>query len=219
MATSVKICGCARIADAKQAADLGAWAVGMIMWPGSPRACPPEVAEEISASLRRRLHLAGVFVNATLDEVALAADRYSLAILQLHGDEGPAYAREAARRTGAKVMKAMPARDAAAVRDLERFHTDFHLLDAHVPGLRGGTGENFDWELARRHSGHSPLVLSGGLNPENVGDAVAAVEPFAVDVASGVEASPGVKDPERVEAFFAAVAATAPVIDPEQAPA
>jgi len=219
MATSVKICGCARIADAKQAADLGAWAVGMIMWPGSPRACPPEVAEEISASLRRRLHLAGVFVNATLDEVALAADRYSLAILQLHGDEGPAYAREAARRTGAKVMKAMPARDAAAVRDLERFHTDFHLLDAHVPGLRGGTGENFDWELARRHSGHSPLVLSGGLNPENVGDAVAAVEPFAVDVASGVEASPGVKDPERVEAFFAAVAATEPVIDPEQAPA
>jgi len=219
MATSVKICGCARIADAKQAADLGAWAVGMIMWPGSPRACPAEVAEEISASLRRRLHLAGVFVNATLDEVALAADRYSLAILQLHGDEGPAYAREAARRTGAKVMKAMPARDAAAVRDLERFHTDFHLLDAHVPGLRGGTGENFDWELARRHSGHSPLVLSGGLNPENVGDAVAAVEPFAVDVASGVEASPGVKDPERVEAFFAAVAATAPVIDPEQAPA
>lgn len=219
MAPSVKICGCARTEDAKQAADLGAWAVGMIMWSASPRACPPEVAEEISATLRRRVELAGVFVNATLDEVALAADRYSLAILQLHGDEGPAYAREAARRTGAKVMKAMPARDAAAVRDLERFHTDFHLLDAHVPGLRGGTGENFDWELARRHSGHSPLVLSGGLNPENVGDAVAAVEPFAVDVASGVEASPGVKDPERVEAFFDAVAATAPVIDPEQAPA
>lgn len=219
MATSVKICGCARTEDAKQAADLGAWAVGMIMWPGSPRACPPEVAEEISASLRRRLHLAAVFVNATLDEVALAADRYSLSILQLHGDEGPAYAREAARRTGAKVMKAIPARDAAAVRDLERFHTDFHLLDAHVPGLRGGTGENFDWELARRHAGHTPLVLSGGLNPENVGDAVAAVEPFAVDVASGVEASPGVKDPERMEAFFAAVAATAPVIDPEEAPA
>jgi len=219
MATSVKICGCARTEDAKQAADLGAWALGMIMWSGSPRACPPEVAEEISATLRRRVQLAGVFVNATLDEVALAADRYSLSILQLHGDEGPAYAREAARRTGAKVMKAIPARDAAAVRDLERFHTDFHLLDAHVPGLRGGTGENFDWELARRHSGHTPLVLSGGLKPENVGDAVAAVEPFAVDVASGVEASPGVKDPERVEAFFAAVAATAPVIDPEQAPA
>jgi len=219
VSTQVKICGCARTEDAKHAADLGAWAVGMIMWSGSPRACPPEVAEEISATLRRRVHLAGVFVNATLDEVALAADRYSLSILQLHGDEGPAYAREAARRTGAKVMKAIPARDAAAVRDLERFHTDFHLLDAHVPGLRGGTGENFDWELARRHAGHTPLVLSGGLNPENVGDAVAAVEPFAVDVASGVEASPGVKDPERMEAFFAAVAATAPVIDPEEAPA
>ena len=86
---------------------------------------------------------------------------------------GPRLRREAARRTGAKVMKAIPARDAAAVRDLERFHTDLHLLDAHVPGLRGGTGENFDWELARRHSGRTPLVLSGGLKPENVGEAVA----------------------------------------------
>lgn len=215
--TSIKICGCARAEDAKLAADLGAWAVGMILWPDSPRACPPEVSEEISARLRRRVELVGVFVNATLDEVALAADRYSLSILQLHGDEGPAYAREAARRTGAKVMKAIPARDAAAVRDLERFHTDLHLLDAHVPGLRGGTGENFDWELARRHSGHTPLVLSGGLTPENVGEAVAAVEPFAVDVASGVEASPGVKDPARMRAFFAAVAA--PASDPERAPA
>ena len=219
MPTQVKICGCARLQDAQQAADLGAWAVGMIMWAGSPRACPTDVAEEISAHLRRKVELAGVFVNATLEEVALAADRYSLSILQLHGDEGPAYSREAARRTGAKVMKAIPARDAAAVRDLERFHTDLHLLDAHVPGLRGGTGENFDWELARRHAGRTPLVLSGGLTPENVGQAVGAVEPFAVDVASGVEASPGVKDPARVEAFFSAVAATEPAGEPEQAPA
>ena len=219
MTTRVKICGCARTEDAKLAADLGAWAVGMILWPGSPRVCPPEAAEEISALLRRRVEIVGVFVNATLDDVALAADRYALSILQLHGDEGPAYAREAARRTGARVMKAIPARDAAAVRDLERFHTDFHLMDAHVPGLRGGTGENFDWELARRHAGRTPLVLSGGLTPENVGDAVAAVEPFGVDVASGVEASPGVKDPARVEAFLAAVAATAPASDTEQAPA
>lgn len=219
VSTKVKICGCARPEDALLAAELGAWAVGMILWPGSPRACPPEVAEEIGSGLRRRLELVGVFVNATLDEVALAADRYSLSILQLHGDEGPAYCREAARRTGAHVMKAVRARDAAAVRDLERFYTDLHLLDAHVPGLRGGTGESFDWQLAHRHRGNTPLVLSGGLTPENVSEAVATVRPFAADVASGVEASPGVKDPERVEAFFAAVAAAAPADDPERAPA
>ena len=207
MSTKVKICGCARAEDAKLAADLGAWAVGMILWPDSPRACPPEVSEEISARLRRRVELAGVFVNATLDEVALAADRFSLSILQLHGDEGPAYCREAARRTGAKVMKAVRVKDAASVRDLGAFHTDFHLLDANVPGMLGGTGETFSWDLAKAHLGEVPLVLSGGITPDNAGDAVRRVRPFAIDSASGTEAKPGRKDPAKVAALFAAVAA------------
>ena len=208
--TKVKVCGITRGEDAEEAARLGAWALGMIFWPGSPRACTPQAAEEIGQALKRRTELAGVFVNATLDEVAALADRCSLTLLQLHGDEGPVYCREAARRTGCKIMKAVRVRDAASVDGLRAFPTDFHLLDAHVPGRRGGTGESFNWELARRHRGPAPLVLSGGLNAGNVGEAIAAVHPFAVDSASGTEASPGVKDPARLEAFFDAVQAADP---------
>jgi phosphoribosylanthranilate isomerase len=203
--TRVKICGITRRPDARQAADLGAWAVGMVFWPDSPRRCAVEEAEAIGAELRRRLELVGVFVNATLDEVASTADRCALTIVQLHGDEGPAYCREAARRTGCKVMKAVRVRDGAQVRDLQRFHTDLHLLDAYSPRTPGGTGETFTWELAREHGEDPPVVLSGGLTPENVGEAIAAARPFAVDTASGTEAAPGRKDPAKVKAFFRAV--------------
>jgi len=203
--TRVKICGVTNVGDALHAAELGAWAVGLILWPGSSRACPPDAAEEIGARLRRRVDVTGVFVNATLDEVAEAAERFSLEILQLHGDEGPAYCREAARRTGCRVMKAVRVRSAATIRALEPFHTDLHLLDAHVPGRRGGTGESFDWQVARTHPRRVPVVLSGGLTPDNVGEGIAAVEPYAVDSASGTEAAPGVKDRARVETFFRAV--------------
>lgn len=204
--TRVKSCGITNLDDARMATDLGAWAIGLILWPESKRACPPEVAEEIGALLHRRLEITGVFVNATLDEVALAADRYKLSLLQLHGDEGPAYCREAARRTGAKVMKAIRVKDAASVRDLDAFYTGFHLLDAYVPDHRGGTGETFEWDLVRHHRGSVPVVLSGGLTPDNVADAVATVQPYAVDSASGTELAPGRKDPGLMEAFFNAVA-------------
>jgi phosphoribosylanthranilate isomerase len=130
-------------------------------------------------------------------------------MVQLHGDEGPAFCGEVARRTGAKVMKAGQVRTAADVRALEAFHTDFHLLDAHIPGLRGGTGETFDWELVTARRSKVPLVLSGGLRPENVAAGIAATHPFAVDTASGTEASPGIKDPAKVAAFVEAVNATA----------
>jgi phosphoribosylanthranilate isomerase len=203
--TRVKICGVSDPADARRVADLGAWALGMIFWAPSPRACPLDAAEQIGAEQHRRLELAGVFVNATLDDVADTADRCRLSLLQLHGDEGPAYCREAARRTGAKVMKAVRVRDAAQVQDLGRFATDYHLLDAYSPRAPGGTGESFDWELARLHPGTPPVVLSGGLTPENVGEAIAYARPFAVDVASGTEAEPGRKDPAKLAAFFAAV--------------
>jgi phosphoribosylanthranilate isomerase len=205
--TRVKACGITNGGDAKLAVDLGAWALGLIFWSQSPRACPLEEAEAIGSELRRRVELVGVFVNATLDEVADRADHASLSILQLHGDEGPAYCREAARRTGCKVMKAVRVRDAAQVRGLRAFHTDFHMLDAYVPGSPGGTGESFNWELARLHRGPAPVVLSGGLTPENVGQAIEAARPFAVDTASGTEAEPGRKDPAKLEAFFRAVQA------------
>ena len=203
--TRVKICGVSDPADARRVADLGAWALGMIFWPQSPRACPLDSAEAIGAELQRRLELVGVFVNATLDEIAETADRCNLSVVQLHGDEGPAYCREVARRTGAKVMKAVRVRVAAQLHDLQRFHTDFHLLDAYSPRTPGGTGETFDWELARRHPRTPPVVLSGGLDPDNVGQAVETARPFAVDVASGTEAAPGRKDPAKLTAFVRAV--------------
>jgi phosphoribosylanthranilate isomerase len=205
--TRVKICGITGPEDALRAADLGAWALGMIFWPNSPRVCPADEAEAIGAELHRRVELTGVFVNASLDEVAELADRCRLSLLQLHGDEGPAYCREAARRTGCRVMKSARIRDAAQVQALRAFPTDLHLLDAYSASAPGGTGETFNWELARLHQSTPPVVLSGGLTPDNVGEAITAVRPWGVDTASGTEAAPGRKDPAKLEAFFRAVAA------------
>jgi phosphoribosylanthranilate isomerase len=201
----IKFCGVARLSDAEHAVELGAWAVGMVLWPDSPRACPPDEAVAIGAALRRRAEVAGVFVNAHLDEVADAAEAFGLTLLQLHGDEGPAYCSEAARRTGCRVIKAARVRGLDDVRALHAFATDFHLLDAYAPDRPGGTGETFAWELAAEHPRDRPVLLSGGLTPDNVGEAIAAVRPFAVDVASGVEAAPGVKDHARMAAFARAV--------------
>jgi phosphoribosylanthranilate isomerase len=205
--TRVKVCGITRLEDAELAAGLGAWALGFILWPGSARAADPAVAAGIAAVVRRRVELVGVFVNPTLDEVAHAAEALHLTHVQLHGDEGPSFCAEAGRRSGCRVIKAVRVASGADLQDLERFHTDFHLLDAAAPGLRGGSGRSWDWALAARRRGDVPVLLSGGLTAGNVADGIAAVHPYAVDVASGVEASPGVKDPDRVAAFLAAAAA------------
>ncbi len=211
----VKICGVARLDDALLAAELGAWAVGMVFFAPSPRSCPVEEAERITAALRRRTELAGVFVNASLDAVGRLSERLGLTLVQLHGDEGPSFCAEVARRTGARVIKAAPIGGPGALQDLERFHTDFHLLDGHVPGLRGGGGRVFEWELLAGRRSTVPAILSGGLSPANVAGAIGAAHPYAVDVASGVEAAPGVKDEAKLAAFFAAVAAArAPAPDP-----
>jgi phosphoribosylanthranilate isomerase len=181
----------------------------MIFWDGSARRCPRAEAEAIGAALHRRTEIAGVFVNAQLDTVAELADAFSLTLLQFHGDEGPVYCAEAARRTGAKTIKAARVAGRSDIQDLRAFQTDFHMLDAHVPGQQGGTGVTFAWELVREHPRDRPLILSGGLTAENVGEAIDAVRPFAVDVASGVESEPGVKDHAKMAAFAAAVRATA----------
>ena len=204
--TEVKICGITRVEDARLAVDLGAWALGMVFVHRSPRACRLDAAQAIAAELRRRVELTGVFANATLDEVALTADACSLSMVQLHGDEGPAYCAEIARRTGCKVIKAARVRDAASVQALRAFRVDYRMLDAYVPGRRGGTGESFDWDLARGLDRSVPVILSGGLTPDNVAQGVAAVRPYAVDTASGTEAEPGRKDPAKLLAFFRAVA-------------
>ena len=204
----VKICGITRHEDAVLAADLGAWALGFILWHGSARACDPAVAAGISRSLRRRVQLVGVFVNATLDEIERAAEVLALTHVQLHGDEGPAFCAAVGQRTGCRVIKAVRVRSGADLRELERFRVDYHLLDAGVAGVRGGSGQTWDWSLVANRRSAVPAILSGGLTPENVAAGIAAVSPWAVDVASGVEAEPGVKDPERLEAFLAAAGAT-----------
>ena len=208
-APKIKFCGITTVADAERAAALDAWAIGLIFWPGSPRRCALDTAAEIAAAVKRRLRVVGVFSNAKLDEVASTADAVGLTMLQLHGDEGPVYCGEAARRTGCEVIKAARVRGAAEIQALMPFHTDYHLLDSYVSGKPGGTGESFDWALARTHGGKPPVILSGGLTPDNVAAAIAAVHPFAVDVASGVERAPGVKDPDKLEAFADAVRSTA----------
>jgi phosphoribosylanthranilate isomerase len=144
--------------------------------------------------------------------------------VQLHGDEGPAYCAEAARRTGARVIKAAQVSAEGDIRALQRFHVDYHLLDAsprspRAGGLRGGTGETFDWDLLRARRSSVPLILSGGLHPGNVAGAVAVAAPYAVDTASGTEAAPGHKDPDKLAAFFDAVRGAAPAagdrVEPE----
>jgi phosphoribosylanthranilate isomerase len=209
-AIKVKFCGITSLADARDAADVGAWAIGLNFWPRSPRRCDPGAAAEIASALKRRLEVVGVFVNPTLAELTQTAEAVGLTGLQLHGDEGPAFCTEAARRTGCKVIKAVRVRSRADIQALVPFHTDYHLLDSYVPGRRGGSGETFEWELVRAHRGPVPVILSGGLRPDNVEDAIAVARPFAVDVASGVERAPGHKDRDKLEAFAAAVAKAPP---------
>jgi phosphoribosylanthranilate isomerase len=201
----VKLCGMTRLEDAEQAAELDAWAIGFVLWPQSKRAADPAVAAGIARAMRRRLELVGVFVTPTLDEVVHAVEAIGLTHVQLHGDEGPAFCAAVAQRTGARVIKALSIASGADIREIERFHTDFHMLDTGR-----GTGRTWDWALAAQRHSQIPVILAGGLTPENVGEAIAAVNPWGVDVASGVEAEPGIKDPAKVEAFMTA-ARQAPV--------
>jgi phosphoribosylanthranilate isomerase len=214
----VKVCGITNLEDAGLAARLGAWTLGMIFYEGSPRRCSLAEAQRIAARLRRDAQLCGVFVNASLEEVVRTSEELGLTMLQFHGDEGPSFCAEAARRTGAGVIKATQVSGPGDLRNLERFHVDFHLLDARAGrsadgdpgrrGLRGGTGETFDWTLLRTRRSTVPVILSGGLKAENVAEAIAVARPYAVDTASGTESAPGRKDPERLRAFFDATAAT-----------
>lgn len=201
--TEVKICGLTRPEDAVAAAELGAWALGMVMWPGSPRHCTLAAAVEIAAATQRNAELVGVFVDAKLDEVAHAVEAAGLTIVQLHGGEGPQYCEQVARRTGCQVIKAMRMRDGSSIQELRQFRkVNYQLVDSYEAGVPGGTGTTFDWSALKALDRHIPLLLSGGLTPDNVEDAVAAVRPFAVDVASGVEISPGVKDRNRMRDFI-----------------
>lgn len=190
--------------DAAEAVRLGAWAIGLIHHARSPRNVDPAVAAEIGAAFKRKCELVGVFADPAFEEVDRAVEDEGLTMVQLHGEEGPSFCAEVARRTGLKVVKAIPVASAADVHRAEGFRTDFHLFDRRSKDKLGGTGESFDWELLRERRSDIPTILAGGLRPANVATAIAIAHPYAVDVVSGVEREPGRKDHAAMAAFFEA---------------
>lgn len=198
----VKICGITRPEDALRAAGLGASALGFVFWPASPRCVAPEAAARIIETLPPAVVPVGVFVDQPLDEVRRIAALARLGAIQLHGHEPEEYWRaleqpiiKAVAVTGPDTLRLVTALPAAVT----------PLLDVHDPVRRGGTGHRVDWSVAAAAAAARAVFLSGGLRPENVADAIACVHPHGVDVSSGVESQPGVKDPARLEAFFDAI--------------
>jgi phosphoribosylanthranilate isomerase len=203
----VKICGITNLDDAAEAVQLGAWAIGLIHFADSPRAVEAAEAVRIGAAFRRKCEVVGVFVNPELGAVAKAVEDAGLTMVQLNGEEGPSFCAEVARKTGVKVVEAVHVSSAADIHAAEAFRTDFHLFDKRGRGLWGGSGESFDWGLLKERRSQVPAIVAGGLRPENVAEAIAATHPYAVDVASGVEAEPGRKDHAAMTAFFEAAGA------------
>jgi phosphoribosylanthranilate isomerase len=204
MRVRVKICGITRLEDAEAAVGLGADAIGFILWPKSPRVISLDEAARIANALPPFVTRVGVFVNPSLNEAREAVDRVGLDAVQLHGDETPA----AFRALPVRCLKVATLEADDDIRAVAAWPADvMPLVDAADRERRGGTGRVANWTRAAQVSFVRPIVLSGGLTADNVSQAIAATRPWAVDVSSGVETSPGVKSVERMEKFFAAVAA------------
>ena len=202
MRVRVKICGLTSAADALAAAEAGADYLGFVLFPGSPRYVEPARLREIAARLPAEVPRVGIFVNAAVDEMRRVAELCGLGIIQLHGDEPAATARELGSE---RVWKAVALAGADGVTAAEQYPAKALVVDAMTKDARGGTGRTADWGLAACLAQRRAVVLAGGLRPENVASAIAKVRPFAVDVSSGVESRPGCKDPARVRAFIDAV--------------
>ncbi len=202
MRTRIKICGITRPEDARMAVELGADAIGLVFYAPSPRSIGPEQARAIIAAISPFVTIVGLFVDPAPEQVESVLRRCSLGLLQFHGDEAPDFC----RGFGLPYIKAARVgTDADLVQYLSRYHAaQGWLLDAYHDQLSGGTGESFDWKLIPRDLAR-PVILSGGLTPDNVGAAVRQVGPWAVDVSSGVESAKGVKDAAKIAAFIAGV--------------
>ena len=205
---AVKICGVTRLEDAELCVAAGADAIGLNFYQGSPRFVDAALAQRIVAAVAGRALTVGVFVDAGYDEIIEHKAQTGIACVQLHGEETP----ELLARLLPHAYKAIRVRDARSLEVARAFRGEHILLDAYVKGQPGGTGRSFSWELAAGLARERRVTLAGGLDPNNVALAVARVQPFCVDVASGVEAQPGIKDPDKVRAFVAAAkrAAAAP---------
>ena len=200
----VKICGITRLEDAEAAVALGAGALGFVFWPKSPRYVDPERARTIVAALPPFIATVGVFVDQTARLVNGVAARVGLSAVQLHGDEPVDILGEIER----PVVKAMALHASTTAEEADAWPSRVRLLiDAHDPDQRGGTGRTVDWKRAAAVAARRPVLLAGGLNAANVADAIQTVKPFGIDVSSGVESSPGIKDHTRLRALFDAVAA------------
>jgi len=206
--TKVKICGITNLADAQAAVAAGTDALGFIFYDKSPRCVTIQQAADISKQLNPFVMRVGVFVNAQEDFILSAMGKCQLSMLQFHGDEESAFCSQ----FGIMTMKAFRVRDAETLKGFPKFQTDAYLLDAYSSSTMGGTGKTFNWDLAvEAQKFGKPIFLSGGLTPDNVAEAVRKVRPFAVDVASGVEGSPGKKDHAKVKSFIAAVRSAAKI--------
>jgi phosphoribosylanthranilate isomerase len=202
MSTQVKICGITSLADAQAAVEAGADALGFVFYNNSPRYMTIPAAAGIFKEAPLRIMRVGVFVNSPADFVFRAVAECGLSLLQFHGDETPGFCTQ----FGVMSMKAFRIRNAESLKDLPEYSTDAWLLDACSPGNHGGTGEKFNWDLAVEAQKYGrPIFLAGGLTPKNVADAVRRVQPFGVDVSSGVESAPGKKDHQKIRDFIARV--------------
>jgi phosphoribosylanthranilate isomerase len=193
------MCGMTRPEDARAAAAAGASAIGIVFWPGSPRAVDIPTARAIVAALPTGVPAIGVFVNQPLEEIDAAIDGAGLFGVQTHGDEPL----DMIARIRRPVIRAMSLESVDRLDDVPAHVTV--LLDAHDPQRRGGTGRTIDWSAAAAIARRRPIVLAGGLTPLNAGKAISTVRPYAVDVASGIETAPGVKDHDLMTAFVDAV--------------
>ena len=200
--TLVKVCGITNAEDARVAADAGADAVGLL-FAESPRRLSVEEARGVCIALPETVLRVGVFVDEEPEEVLRISSQLGLDLAQLHGDETPETV-TAVREGGVKVMKAVRVRDAASLAALDAYEADLFLLDAYSAKARGGTGERFDWGLAKDLRGRDNIVVSGGLGPENVREVVELFEPYGVDASSSLEDEPGRKNGERVRRFVLA---------------
>jgi phosphoribosylanthranilate isomerase len=197
----VKICGITRLDDAEAAVAAGAGAIGFVFWPESPRFIDPYRARAIRCRLPPFVTAVGVFVNQPLEHVIGVASLVRLGAVQLHGDESSEYA----SRISTPVMKAVPV-GVPGIDPTAAWPAEMTLLlDVHDPVKRGGTGRRIDWAAARQVATARRVLLAGGLTPDNVAEAVAQVRPFGIDVSSGVERAPGVKDHQRLRALFEAM--------------
>jgi phosphoribosylanthranilate isomerase len=197
----VKICGITRVEDATVAVSLGATAVGFIFWPGSPRRVAPTDAAAIGAALPQEVWKVGVFVDAPADHIRRVIEEARLTAVQLHGNETPA----AAAALNARVIKAIALEHVDSPEALDDWRGVPILLDAHDPVRKGGTGRTIDWHRAAEMAARHDIILAGGLRPGNVAEAIARVRPSGIDVSSGVEASPGVKDHDKLRSLFEAL--------------